>query len=276
MAKVNNVIIISDQHCGCQMGLCPPGGIPLDDGGHYMPSKLQKKVWKWWTAFWHEVVPRWTRGEPYAVISNGDTIDGVHHGSVTQITHNLTIQRAIALEVMRPVVEAKKCVAYYHIRGTEAHGGKSGMEEEQLARELGAVPDDEGRAARYELWMKIGKSLAHFAHHIGTTSSSSYESSAVMRELTNEYMAAGQWAERPPDFACRSHRHRNIEVRVPCKNGYGIAFVTPGWQLKTPFVHRTGFKSQPPQFGGSLIRQGDEEGYTRHKVWDLSRPKVEG
>ena len=39
------VVVVSDIHCGCRLGLCPKEGVALDDGGLYMPSRIQKKVW---------------------------------------------------------------------------------------------------------------------------------------------------------------------------------------------------------------------------------------
>ena len=94
--RCNNLIIVSDTHCGCKLGLCPPYPMPLDDGGTYTISKVQRKLWAWWQEFWDDWVPRVTKGEPYAVVTNGDTLDGVHHGSTTQISHNLGDQANIA------------------------------------------------------------------------------------------------------------------------------------------------------------------------------------
>jgi len=55
--KVNNLVVVSDTHCGCRLGLCPPGGVFMDEGGMYKPSKLQRKIWKMWREFWDEFVP---------------------------------------------------------------------------------------------------------------------------------------------------------------------------------------------------------------------------
>jgi hypothetical protein len=272
--KINNLVIVSDLHCGCRVGLCPPGRIHLDDGGTYESSSIQKKVWKMWRYFWDKWVPRATQGEPYAVIVNGDSIDGVHHGSTTQISHNLLDQTRIAKSILKPVVEL--CEGrFYMIRGTEAHVGQSGCEEERLAESLGAIPDEEGRYARYEMWCKVGKGLVNLGHHIGCSGSAAYETTAIIKELIELYAQAGRNREVPPDIVCRSHRHRNCEVRVPTSLGYGISFVTPGWQLRTPFTYRIAMgRAATPQIGGSLIRQGDEDLFTRHKVWDIGRSKV--
>ena len=37
--------VVSDLHCGSTLGLCPPEGVQLDDGGQYLPSAAQKALW---------------------------------------------------------------------------------------------------------------------------------------------------------------------------------------------------------------------------------------
>lgn len=267
-----NIVVVSDIHVGCRLALCRPEGALLDDGGMYQPSSLQRKVWGMWEEFWGEWVPRVTKGEPFTVVFNGDAIDGVHHGSTTQWSHNLNDQVAHAYDILKPVVDA--CEGrYYHIRGTEAHVGKSASEEERLARQLGAIPNDEGQYARYELWIRSGGHLCHFLHHIGTTSSAAHETSAINAELAALYADSGRWGREPPMIVGRSHRHRCAEVRLPCTGGnYATVFVTACWQLKTPFVWKlAGARVNTPQIGGSLVRAGDEEIHTRHMVWDIGR-----
>lgn len=274
--KVNNIIVVSDTHCGCQLALMPPE-VLLDNGGIFKQSSLQAKMWNMWLEFWDVWVPKVTKGEPYYIVHNGDAVDGVHHNSVTQITHNMKDQIQIAIDVLKPRIDHKKCVGYYHIRGTEAHVGKSAQSEEGLAKALGAIPDDKGNHARWELWLNIQGHLIHFTHHVGTTQSANYESTAVWKEMVEAYTESGRWLQEPPDMVVRSHRHRQFEIKTATKKGYGMSIVTPAWQLKTPFVYKLGMgRSSQPQMGGYLIRVGDEDGlYTRFKVWDIERPKTE-
>jgi len=122
-------------------------------GGAYTWSPFQEKMWGLWREFWDKWVPEETRHEPYDLVHNGDALEGCHHGSTTQISHNMEDQQKIAEAVLRPVVD--KCKAqggtYYHIRGTEAHVGQSGEYEERLARSLGAKPNEVGQYARFDL-----------------------------------------------------------------------------------------------------------------------------
>lgn len=228
-----------------------------------------------WQEFWGTWVPEATRKEPFAVVHNGDAIDGCHHNSTTQISQNIEDQVDLAYKILKPVVEA--CEGrYYHIRGTEAHVGKSGIFEEQLAKRLGAIPNAEGQFARYDLWKRVGNALVHCLHHIGTTSSAAHESSAVNAELTASYVEAARWGNEPPDFIVRSHRHRSIAVDLNSVKGYAAGIVTPAWQGKTPFVWKVpGARLATPQFGGILIRQGNEEFFYRRKVWSIERSAEE-
>lgn len=271
---INNLIVISDLHCGCRLGLCLDD-VVLDEGAAYVPTKLQKRVGQNWNEFWDEWVPMVTRGEPFAVVCNGDALDGKHHNAVTQVSQNLTDQFRIARNALAPVVAA--CEGrYYHLRGTEAHVGPSGQEEERLAEVLGAIPDDEGRFARWELWIRVGAGLVHLTHHISTAGSLAYETTAVHKELEQAFVESGRWNEEIPDVVIRSHRHRNVETRIQTYKGFCTSCVTAGWQLKTPFVFRiVGGRQTSPQIGGTLVRSGDEDIYTRHKLWVVPRAKEE-
>jgi hypothetical protein len=274
--RVKNIIAVSDLHCGCRLGLCPPSGVKLDDGGHYYPSEHQAAVWQWWEEFW-EWVETTTHGEPFDLVVNGDALDGVHHRAVTQVSHNIEDQVKIARVALE--TPARRARKYYHIRGTEAHVGPSAQYEERLARDLGAIPNPQGQHARWELWKLLGDSgvLIHFSHHIGTTGSQAYESTGVLKELVEAYTEAGRWRKQPPDVIVRSHRHRNLTIMVPTKNQQGVSTVTPGWQLKTPFVWRLpGGRQSQPQFGGILIREApDGVWYTTSWTRDLDRDEAE-
>jgi hypothetical protein len=272
---INNLVVVSDTHFGCRLSLCPPQGAALDDGGRYLPSKFQLTLWAWWREFWDEWVPQVTHGEPYAVLHNGDVIDGKHHDSCTQISQNIQDQAALAVACLKPIVEL--CEGrYYQVRGTEAHVGPSAQYEEQVAKELGAIPNDVGQHARWELWKMVGNGLVHASHHIGTTGSNHYESTAVHKELVEAFTEAGRWDQRPPDVIVRSHRHREIKTEIPTKRGRAIAQVTPGWQGKTPFAYRiAGGRQSLPQFGGVIVRMGGEELHTRPWVKSAERGRVE-
>lgn len=270
-----NLVVISDTHFGCRLALCGRAPVPLDDGGFYSPSPIQLKLADLWDEFFEEFVPMATRGEPWDLVVNGDVVEGMHHRATTPISQNPMDQKRLALTMLRPVVS--RAARYFHIRGTEAHVGSSAHMEEDVARELGAQPNEAGQHARYELWVEVGGALVHLLHHIGTTGSQAYEATAVHKELVEHYAEAARWGERPPDVIIRSHRHRYIQTRVPTARGHAICVVTPCWQGKTPFAWKIpGARLSLPQFGGIVVRWSEEgEIYVRDRVWTPQRSKVE-
>ena len=278
-SPINNVVVVSDTHFGSRLALMHKDGAELDDGGIVTPSRIQEVLWDWWEEFWGEWVPNATKGEPFVVVHNGDLIDGVHHNDTTQWSHNLGDQVGHAEKMMRPVIAL--CEGrYYQIRGTAAHVGVAGVEEERFAKSVKALPNEQGQHSRYELWLRLGGPdgpLCHFLHHIGTTSSAQHEAAAINAELTTIYADAGRWKLESPMFVIRSHRHRCAEVRLPAPGGYATVFVTPAWQMRTPFSWKiAGARIVAPQIGGSLIRvSSDGEWHARHFVKALSRSKEE-
>jgi hypothetical protein len=276
MGHTNNLVIVSDLHIGCTMGLCHPDGARLDDGGTYLPSPLQLIVWEWWREFWDTFVPDATKGEGFAVLVNGDAIDGKGiKGSTHQWSHNLGDQCRMAQTILQPLVDAAKG-GFYLVRGTEAHVGASAVEEERLGMALGAVPNRIGQYARYDLWKRVGPSLVHALHHIGTTGSSAYEITAVGKELVEEFVEAGRW-ERPfPDVVVRSHRHQHSEAVFPSAHGRTYSVVTPAWQLKPAFAFKVpGARLSEPQIGGIVIRHAHGETFVRPWIKSLEREEPE-
>lgn len=270
--KSRNLVCISDTHVGCQFGLCHPKGARLDGGGVYRPTKLQKQIWRYWQAFGNWITAA-TKGEEYAVLINGDILDNVHHNSTHQWSHNLEDQAAHAYMILAPFVD--KCEELYIVRGTPVHSGESAVEEERLAKRLGAKPTKDGCYSRNDLWLQMGRHIIHAAHHIGTTSSSAHETSAVNAELTALFTESGRWGHKPPSIIVRSHRHRCSEIKLPAEHCSATAFVTAAWQVKTPYAYKCASgRTSTPQIGGSLIRLSDEL-HTRHKVWDVGRGDVE-
>ena len=276
------LVVVSDLHCGCQMGLCPNEGVRLDGDGQYRPNAVQRQVYAWWREFWDQFVPEAVHHGNFDILINGDLIDNEHHGVKTLISNNIQVQRRIAIEIMAPIVEQchRKGGRLYVVRGTEAHDGGSGQDAETVAKELGAVPDKANRYARWELWKRISgpnpRCLVHALHHIGTAGSAHYETSAPHRELTSEFVEAGQIGQAPPMFTVRSHRHCYTSTMMSCNWGTAYSVVTPGWQGKTSLAHKVaGARVRAPEFGGVVIVNGDEEAYHRRFVKRFAKREVE-
>lgn len=275
-AQTRNIVVISDTHCNSTIGLCLPEGHRLDDGGWYKPSEFQLSLWGLFQDFCNDWIPRVTKGEPWDLVINGDAIDGDHHRTPTIISRNMQDQFRVARDTLSGIVKLCKESGgeYGHVRGTEAHVGPSAQEEERLAEALGAKPDKSGNFSRWRLRRLLGNHLVSFRHHIGGGASQAYEGTALTKTQTSQFADSGRWGRQVAQVDVRGHRHRYGKWEKDGKDGHYITVVSPGWQGLTPFTHRMS-DPQEPEFGGLLIRLGDEEIYTRSKVYSIEQEEVE-
>lgn len=242
------LLITSDWHVGSSVGLCPRNGLVCDDGIVVPPSKFQQGLIKAMDDM-VDYACGFNGVESRSLIVNGDMVDGFHHNTVAITTNNIDRQEAGALSILQEIGDRFDRV--YVNRGTEAHVQQSAQSEERIARSVGAVIDEMGNHSSWQLWLNVDGCVFNIAHHISSTSSAAYESSAPMRELTAAMVEAGQWGQRVPDVVIRSHRHRYVQVRIPSKTGEIVIAVTPGFQLKTPFTEKID-RMRMPHIGGLI------------------------
>lgn len=264
------VVSISDPHVGSLTGLCSPDA-RTDDGGGVVLNKFQTTLWRFWTDFWDVWVPQETAGAETVVIEfNGDLVDGDHHNNVALWTNDTETQVSAAVGILKPIADR-----YEHkfvVRGTPAHGGPSSKAEETIAREIGAHKDELGNCSVWQQWLRVDGVVFQFAHHIGVTSSTAYETSAPMRELVAAMIEAAQWGQPLPNVVVRSHRHRFVPISIPSLRGRIHCVITPGWQLKTPFVERID-RMRMPHIGGVVFKVEGDECQVREKLYPLPGPE---
>jgi len=265
------VVAVSDLHVGCEMALMPREGWLRDGGNRVMPSKLQRVLCDWWDEAW-AWVDRETGGE-FDVVVNGDLIEGVHHRATTPWSANIGVQRACCEHLLQPIRERARRL--YVIRGTEAHVGQSGEDDEAIAKTIKADrPNGSGNYSNWEMFYRMGDgALAHFAHHISTSSSPFSETSALLREQVGGYVEAGRWGDEPASVYVRSHRHICSGIWHPSRHGITSTVTTPAWQLKTPYVHKISARMSQPQIGLVLLLVGDNGPYVKPWVRHIERPE---
>lgn len=261
------IVAIGDLHAGSTLGLCPPN-LPLDDGGTYVPSPVQRALYAQWQLFWTDFVPSVTGGEPYALIVNGDITEGKHHESVQNTTDNLGIHARAAIELLEePRNNARQC---WIVRGTRAHVGPAAGLEEAIAQALRTDTDDKTVRSHWELWGEWGPTVVHACHHIGTTTSTAYELSALSRELAANLSEAAQWGFRPADLLIRSHRHRCSWGGFPTERGDAEVVVLPAWQLHTEYAWKS-HSLRLPQIGAVVFGQDNWGFFKRRFTWVAPR-----
>ena len=238
------VVCVGDTHCGSTVGLCPPEGLELDDGGMYEPNKSQNWLWDNWEMAWGVIksVKRKNRKAKLHLVLNGDLIDGAHHRT-TQIASGLTgVHMSCAIESLR-VPLALKPQSIHILRGTPSHVGRAGGAEEGIARALSAqgwkvVGDpDTGNKSSYSRLIQIGPVLFDIKHH-GRMGRRAHTKGPYIRWFAQDiffnYMMD---YEEPPDIAVRSHFHQFADSgRIHKVKTRAVAL--PAWQLATEYVHR--------------------------------------
>ena len=268
------IIAISDTHVGSNFGLCPPPGYTLPDGNVYGQNKFQQSSWVWWEHFWGEFVPSVVKRRPklktILVVHNGDVVDGVHHKTTAIMSTSWAAQETAAIQTLKTINQYD---GLYMVRGTEAHSDIGAQSEERIAKALGAIPNEIGEYSSYQWWLDVDGVVFQFAHHIGTTSSAAYETSAPMRELVSGLVEAAQWGQKLPQVIVRSHRHRFTPVSIPSLHGRINCVITPGWQLRTPFIERID-RMRMPHIGGVVFLVEDGTCEIREKIYPIPQPQL--
>ncbi len=252
------IAVVSDVHAGSTLAPCPPEGVRLDDGGTYHPSKVQHWLWENWCDYW-----RWVDEERTAynadlwIVSNGDAVEGDHHGTSQIISKNLEAQSYVRDRVYS-VPMALQPERIFVVRGTEAHVGPSGNQEEALARHMKAEKDpDAGTWSWWRLRLMANQTKIDFQHH-GRMGTRPWTKASALGILATEIFYEHTSNGYPhPDLAIRSHRHtwgdsyKNCPTRV---------IATPAWQMKTAHAHKV-VPESIADIGGITIRVHDT-GYT--------------
>lgn len=245
------VAFVSDLHTNSTVGLCGRR-VELDDGGEYRPSPDQKWLWRNWLHFW--AWAKTTADENKAkllMVLNGDAGDGDHHGTSQIITRNPTTQLRLAAAVM--AIPLQVVDAWMMVRGTGAHSGKASSFEEKLAEDCGAIPDAQGRYARWHLSLRVGGVHFDVAHHPESSSRTPWTTGTgatrVAEHVRQSYLSTG---DQPPDVAIRSHVHHLEDSGKFTRRPY--ALILPPWQLTTEFGYRIGVAgSKLARVGGALF-----------------------
>lgn len=238
------VVCFGDTHCGSTVGLCPPEGIALDDGGLYMPNRGQEWLWNNWEEAWAKIksLKRKHRQAKLHLVLNGDLTDGDHHRTTQIATGHEGVHVHCAMEVLR-VPLALKPDSIHILRGTPAHVGRAGGMEEGLAKALKGqgwkvIEDpDTGNASSYHRLIKFGGLTFDVKHH-GRMGMRAHTKGPYIRwyaqDIFFNYLMDG---EEAPDLAIRSHFHQFADSgKIHKIKTRAVAL--PAWQLATEYVHR--------------------------------------
>jgi hypothetical protein len=236
------------------------------EGTNLRQNAVQKWLWGCWQDCW-AWVDDVVGDDDWALIVNGDAVEGNHHGTREIISAEDGDHATAAYHCLKP--HAAKASKRYLVMGTECHTKEA---EHNLAKQLNCDEPDGPRAAWPELRITIAGTLCHFRHHITTTSRPYLEGSALSIHLGVERQEAARAGHDTPRVMVRSHRHRFGVF----DDGFGLGVVTPPWQALT----RYGQKVVPAanvQVGAVVLdwrdRGDDEIPDVRKRLHTAKQPK---
>jgi hypothetical protein len=264
------VVCFGDLHCGSTVGLCPPEGIELDDGGLYMPNKGQEWLWNNWEEAWAKIksIKRNNREAKLHLVCNGDAVDGDHHRTTQIATGHEGVHVSCAMEVLR-VPLALKPDSIHIIRGTASHVGRAGGLEEGMAKALRSIgwkvvaDPDTGAVSSYHRMVKFGNVRFDIKHH-GRMGRRAHTKGPYMRwyaqDIFFNYLMDGDEA---PDLAIRSHFHQFADSGKIHKIKTRLVAL-PAWQLATEYVHKVA--ESLADIGLVWFEIDDDDSYTMKNV----------
>lgn len=264
-------VIINDIHAGSSLGLVPRGFRTLEGIGIGM-NRVQEWLMECWEDGW-EWFYALAKKDPWALIANGDMIDGIHHKTTQIFSNNLSDHISAAYNLLKK--PALKANAVFLTEGTEIHTTTT---EHSLAYQLEAKGVNVIRPAKESgawdsLLVEFAGTLCKFDHHISSTSRPYLEGSALSIHMGAERQEAARSGYRIPKVFGRAHRHRFGYF----SDGNGLIFCAPPWQVST----RYGRKFSPhgiPQVGMAVLdwrHTKDNEIPTLHsRLYTIKQPPI--
>lgn len=243
---------VSDLHCNHPAGLLPIEGVETQSGNVLMPNLVQQWSWDRWLAFRDAVGEALARhGGPLHIIVNGEFVDGFHHGSTEFLSSSKVVMRAIARSTMQPLLDLEPATVHA-LSGTEAHSGKEGEDDEEVAASIGAVRDPRtGAATFYHLRAEFDGVRFDVKHHgpgAGQPWTAGGNALRLAARLVYDY-----WSDPPeerPHLALRAHVHRFADSG----NQHPIRVIySDAWQVNSVFGHKVDGGSAMRPVGGLIV-----------------------
>jgi len=214
--KTKRVLVLSDFHCGHEVGLTPTKWNPKVAGDNMYDYR--KQMWDKFSKAVYDLRPI------DILVTNGDLIDGrgERQGSLELIVLDRVLQSQMAVQIIQHV-QAEKL---FMTRGTDYHTGKEENWEDIVSNDLKAERIGD------VLNLDVNGLLFNFRHHIGGSQTPLGRTTPLARESAWNAL----WHVRQDfplaDVIVRSHVHYAsyaggpgwLAMTTPALQGYGTRY----------------------------------------------------
>lgn len=218
--KTKRIILIGDFHSGHLAGTTPPDfqwRIGSDDAHRDKIARAQSELWNWYKGQMKQV------GKPYAVLCNGDMIDGTgsRSGGTEQVTTDRNAQVAMALQC----IKSWKADRHVLTHGTSYHTGSDGEDFE------GAIADSLGCKIGSHEWIDINGLIIDLRHHVGSSGIPHGRFTALAKQKLWNALWARDEAQPDAQVIVRSHVHYHAYCGGAENGEPWLAMTLPAMQL---------------------------------------------
>lgn len=265
--EIRLIAVVADLHFGSTKALLPPNFRTVE-GNKLILNLFQEWLWECWerSMFWLDAE---VGDDPFALVVNGDLIEGCHHGTKEIISPDIADHSAAAIEVLHPLAELAD--ATFIIRGTEAH---TNNHEHLIGKAIGARLNEELGIHVFDRLTANVNGLRHvFRHHIGTSVRRGLAATQLGVNLAEEQLEAINNGEEMPRVVCCAHRHKFGKY----EDDNGLIITSPPWQALTRFGHRVVSQARTKPGLFLLDYRGRKIGSlpeVRSKLFDCPQPKT--
>lgn len=234
------LVLLSDMHSGSNSALFLNRFWKGKNGNH-TPTSKQELIRKQFDMFAGQV-EKARKGKRVVIVNDGDAIEGVHHNNVDVCTRDVLEQMNIHIELM---LDFKKRIKWqrgdelHYVRGTETHSLDT---EEDIARELDAIPNRTGSYVSDHLSLDLNGAEAWFIHEGAVAGKGANEGNSLRNWLRDVYWDLVKEHQKPPDIIYSGHVHQpTYNTYVANDRGQFITIhgvILPSWQAKTRYAYK--------------------------------------
>lgn len=259
------LVISADSHTNSRGGLMPPYVRKLS-GNVEKANPVQRLLWRGWLSSWDFIEQKKRElSLPVVAVFNGDSVDKNVHDPWDAICKNPTEILNMAVKTLTPALDVSD--SFYFTKGTEAHTGRHGWFEDELAKDLGCPLNDAGYA-HPSILMRLGGQVFDIRHHTESNSTRPWtKGGGAQRSAKMVWDYYRMSNDTPPDWAVRNHVHHFEDSG---RNWSTRCLFLPCWQAPGPWLHRIGLGAKMPEFG--LAYFVCKNGKVRE--WDIVEVKV--